>query len=108
MTKIADGYILTTLNINMLTIKQHQYQSIEYGSFIFEELSNKCTVWWDPEEVGDGFSINNYLYDSCFDISISNSRNLSVKDFSDLPNNGEFRTFNEAYDYIVLKFGKIT
>lgn len=84
-----------------------EYTTEKYGNFTIEDLPNKAIIWWDFYDEQDGSTITpgeewfeNYLKmvikDGC-----------DVKDFSDIPKKGEFRTAGEAKAYIEKKFGKI-
>ena len=85
-----------------------EYQSTDYGIFLIGQAGTKFNVWWDPEECNEGCLLDEELENDYFDFCQSNSKNLSIKDFLDVPSDGLFNTFQEAYDYIVSKFGLIT
>ena len=78
--------------------------SEKYGNFSIETLSpNACVIWWDYYDEQDGFMMEPGeqieaaldLYEDC-----------DVRDFSDLPEDGEFKHPMEAITYIENKFGE--
>ena len=83
----------------MITTKT--YHSEKYGYFYLQEdKKKKVFIWWDHEEVGDeGIMIEPTIEWVWEDVDI--------KDFSDAPKYGEFKSFEDAKAYIVKKFGKI-
>jgi hypothetical protein len=77
-----------------------EYKSEKYGIFSIEETGSKCVIWWDFYDENDGDQLSPdmdvWMVDEC-----------DITDFSDMPKHGEFKSHDEAYEYIVRKFGKI-
>lgn len=83
-----------------------EYTSEKYGNFTIEDLPNKAVIWWDFYDEQDGTMLE--PDDECFERYLKMiEKECDVKDFSDLPKRGEFRTAGEAKAYIEKKFGKI-
>lgn len=83
------------------------YDAKNYGVFIIETLSrNKTIVWWDYYNEMDGGQLeydpegDNYLD------WVVQEEGLDI-DLSDLPKYGEFKNYDEAYNYLVSKFGNL-
>lgn len=90
-----------------MSVKMTLYTSNNYGEFIIQQEINKWIIFWDPEACNEGFKLDDEFEEHCFDY-IANPNNLSSSDFKDIPIRGEFNTEQEAYNYIVSKFGAIT
>ena len=85
-----------------------QYESPDYGIFtICEDTPNKYYILWDPEECCEDMIMDEELDNDRFSFCSANPLNLTIKNFLDIPSDGMFNTFQEAYDYVVSKFGKI-
>jgi len=96
-------------------IQSKTYQSANYGYFTLQEdftmganPKKIILVWWDPEECNDGNVLNEEIDDDLFSFCLANPNNLSSEDFKDIPANGYFQTFDEAYNYLVSKFGTLS
>lgn len=79
-----------------------EYTSEKYGNFTIEDLPNKAVIWWDFYDEQDGC-----MLEPGDELLQKYIEDCDVKDFSDLPKRGEFRTAGEAKAYIEKKFGKI-
>ena len=91
-----------------MSIKITLYTSVDYGEFMIQQDRKKWIILWDPEACNEGFQLDEELEDHYFDYCAANPKNLSTKDFKDIPKRGEFSTEQDAYDYIVSKFGAIS
>jgi hypothetical protein len=82
-----------------------EYTSEKYGNFSIEQYEdrgkNRVCIWWDFYDEQDGLPMEP---DGDF---LEWFKSCDVKDFSDLPEQGFFKSFDEAYNYIVKKFGNI-
>ena len=85
-----------------------EYETDQLGSFLIQTINGKKTiVWWDVENTGglDGLLLSPDDLESHTDWLFDFIG--MVIDFSDLPKNGEFKNHDEAYNYLVSKFGNI-
>jgi hypothetical protein len=74
-------------------------KSKKYGNFTIDNYAkNKVVIWWDFYDEQDGFVLepNCNIYEDC-----------DIKDFSDLPEEGIFKTIENAKSYLIKKFGKL-
>ena len=88
---------------------QRDFISEKYGLFIISKqrslLKSKkdyYTIWWDFYDEHEGRFLEPSL-----NIDETPWEECDIKDFSDMPKYGEFSSFNEAYSYIINKFGNI-
>jgi hypothetical protein len=87
-----------------------QKQNIEltsekYGNFFIEVISpkGKCVIWWDYLDEQDGFMMEP---DEQIEAALDLFEDCDVRDFSDLPEDGEFKNTDEAIKYLESKFGE--
>jgi len=78
-----------------------EYTTEKYGNFTIEGFSkNKFCIWWDFYDEQDGELMEP-------DGDLEWFKDCDVKDFSDLPEQGYFKSFEEAEIYLRNKFGEI-
>ena len=81
-----------------------QYHSEDYGDFVIEEINNTFVIWWDFYEETDGVILEPD-YEIWQDEIINDF--ATTTPFKDMPAEGIFHSFDDAYDYITNKFGEI-
>lgn len=80
--------------------------SEKYGNFSIETLSSDdscCVIWWDYYDEQDGFMMEP---GEQIEAALALYKDCDVRDFSDLPEDGEFKNSKEAITYIENKFGQ--
>ena len=81
-------------------MKQHrEINNTKYGNFFIEEYAkDKFCIWWDFYDEHDGL---------CMEPGVDFLdwfKDCDIKDFSDLPKEGFFKSIEEATNYINNKF----
>jgi hypothetical protein len=81
-------------------MKQYtDFKSEKYGLFSIERLQRGAVIWWDFYDEHEGAPLT-----PGFEVWM---KECDITDFSDMPKYGIFDSYEEAYDYIIKKFGKI-
>lgn len=75
------------------------------GDFIIEEVERGYIIWWDYYQESDGGTLDNEEYVEW--VLQSGDTLLNGIDLSDIPVGGVFNTYDDAYGYLVSKFGKL-
>lgn len=81
-----------------------ELSSEKYGNFIVcrgDSSRGKYIVWWDFYDEHDGFMLEP---GEQIELALDCYSECDVRDFSDLPKNGEFKSMDEAKEYIEEKF----
>lgn len=79
------------------------YRSEKHGNVLINESKSGVDIWLDPEECAEGFFLeerhedNEWWFDTWFD----------DVDFSDVPKDGKFKSFDDAKAYIESKLGTL-
>jgi len=78
------------------------YTTDKYGNFSIEQMSKGFVIWWDFYDEEDGLPM-----ETDGDFIEWFTPGCDVKDFSDLPEGGYFKSFEEAEKYLFFKFGTL-
>jgi hypothetical protein len=79
------------------------YNNTEYGVFILNKNGKVWNIWWDFYDEYEGLPFECGSLEEAMDDGWYPE--CDVRDFSDLPNCGDFKTEDDALDYINNKFG---
>lgn len=77
--------------------------SSEKGNISITSSSSGSVIWWDWEECNDGIMLCDETF---FDLACDEN-DMDFDTFKDVPKNGIFKTYDEAFEYAVSKFGTL-
>jgi len=81
-------------------------RSEKYGNFSIEQWTkNQFVIWWDYYDEQDGFMMEP---DDQIEAALDLYDDCDVRDFSDLPKDGIFKSLDAAKSYIIRKFGDVS
>jgi hypothetical protein len=82
---------------------QWTFNSEKYGVFYINRYNQrKYGVWWDYYDEMEGCMIEPGVIEQ----EIEFWKECDVRDFSDLPKNGDFKSLKETIEYLEKKFGE--